>query len=363
MKIVLRMDARQFHSGLFKAARSLIPPGAKVVCAVSGGADSTAMLHGLCAVNGLRDRRWLLSVAHLDHRIRADSGDCAAFVCKMADDLGLECQVESVDVPAIVKTEGGSMEEAARRVRYDFLRRAAKQAEAGFVSVGHHSDDQAETVLHRIIRGTGLDGLGGMRVSRPLAEGCDIQLVRPMLRFRRDEVREYLSHRGLSFREDATNADAEAATRNRLRHELIPLLQREYNPQFAEAVVRLADQAADASHALKNIAAEILSDIRVESPAGEVRVRASSLARFPQALRAQVVRLALEEIGAGLGAVGQERTNAAAELACRDRQLRIVELPGGVYVERRGDFWSVRSNKHRPRSSSEYSPQVEPLHP
>jgi len=357
------MDVRSYHRRLFEETRRLIPSGAKVVCAVSGGADSTAMLHGLCAVNGLRDRRWLLSVAHLDHRIRKDSFECAAFVQKTAGELGLECRVEFIDVPAMIKAEGGSLEEMARSVRYEFLQRTAEDLGASVVAVAHHADDQAETVLHRAIRGTGLHGLAGMRPIRPIAQGSDISVVRPFLQFRRSTLREYLLHRGLPFREDPTNADSSAATRNRIRHEVLPLLESTLNPKVVDALVRLAGQAEDAARAIKIVAAQALQEIRVEQKTGKIRLKATALATLPVAIRTEVVRLALEEVGVGLGAIGQERIEAAAELACRDRQLRVVELPGGVRVERRGEFWTVRTNKPVKRSRSRSSSQAESLHP
>lgn len=337
------MDVRRIHRRLFEASRDLILAGAKVVCAVSGGADSIAMLHGLCAVNGLRDRRWLISVAHLDHHIRSDSARCAAFVRESAGNLGLECRLETADVPALKKAEGGSLEETARRVRYEFLRRAAEEAGAGIVAVAHHADDQAETVLHRIIRGTGLHGLGGMRQSRPIEEENAIALVRPLLGFRQAELREYLLARGLSFWEDATNADSAAATRNRIRHEILPLLEAKLNPQAVGALVRLANQANDAAQAIRWVAERALAEIRVETEGGEVRLSATSLSVFPAALRSQIVRLALEEIGAEFGELGQERIDAAADLAGRDRRRRKIDLPGGISVERRGDHWVARS--------------------
>lgn len=336
------MDVRQFHRRLFDASRELIPPGAKVVCAVSGGADSMAMLHGLCAVNGLRDRRWLLSVAHLNHQIRGDSHGCAKFVRKTAGGLGLECRVESADVPAIQKAERGSLEETARRARYEFLHRAAEDAGASIISVAHHADDQAETVLHRMVRGTGLHGLAGMRPSRSIVEGKPVALVRPLLVFRRAELREYLLFGGLPFREDSTNADPEVATRNRIRHEVMPLLENKLNPQVVEALLRLAGQAGDAAETLRWVAEQALAEIRVEARGDEVRMKASAIAAYPAALRSQIVRLALEEIGAEFAGLGQERIDAAVEVAGRDRRRRTIELPGGIRVERQGDQWVAR---------------------
>jgi tRNA(Ile)-lysidine synthase len=357
------MDPRQFHSKLFRAARHLIPPGAKVLCAVSGGADSMAMLDGLCAVNGLRNRRWLLSIAHLDHRIRTDSRECAEFVRNAAAEFGLECCVESIDVPAIVRKEGGSLEEIARRARYGFFHRTAGALGANIVAVAHHADDQAETVLHRAFRGTGLHGLSGMPIVRAIADGSHVHVVRPFLGFRRDELREYVSHRDLHFREDVTNADSSAATRNRIRHEILPMLESALNPKVVEALVRLAEQARKTFEAIEAAAALALNEIRIDGNDGEIRLKAGALANFPLAIRSEIVRLALKETGAPLGSIGQERIDAAAELACRGRHARVVELPGGIHVERRREFWTIRSHKPVRHSRAQGTRRIERLYP
>jgi tRNA(Ile)-lysidine synthase len=317
------------------------------------------MLSSLCAVNGLRDRRWLISVAHLDHKIRTDSSECAEFVGATSDALGLECRIETADVRAIRQAEGGSLEETARRVRYEFLARAAEKAGASVVAVAHHADDQAETVLHRVLRGTGVQGLAGMRRSRPIVEGSTTALARPLLGFRRSELRDYLQARGLTCREDVTNDDVAAATRNRIRHELLPQIEKTLNPQAVEALVRLADQADEAARAMVWMAGQALAESRVKERTGEIFLKASSLAAYPGAVRSHVVRLALAEIGAEFGELGQERMEAAVALADRNRQQRRIELPGGVVIERRGEYWIARNQK---TSGAEVSGHIEHRH-
>lgn len=357
------MDARLFHSRLFHSARSLISPGAKVLCAVSGGADSTALLHGLCAVNGLYDRRWLISIAHLDHQIRRDSAECAMFVQKLAGQLGLECRTESFNVPALIEAEGGSLEETARRVRYEFLRRTADDLGASVIAVAHHADDQAETVLHRVIRGTGLRGLAGMRASRPLVEGGNTSVVRPLLKFRRATLRNYLLQRALPFHEDPTNWDAAAATRNHLRQNVLPILEKTVNPKVVDALIRLAHNAAGAAEAIGIMATHAMEQCRPERKPGELWLTANALAALPAAVRSEVVRLVLNELGVKLGAIGQERIEAAADLACRDRRLRRIELPGNVLIERRGEYWIACANRPLKRSRTPKPSPIEPRHP
>jgi tRNA(Ile)-lysidine synthase len=200
------------------------------VVAVSGGADSVALLHALAP-----DRP---TVAHLNHRLRgADSDADAAFVATLYPSL--RHPIEAIDVAAVAA--GDNLEGTARRVRYDFLARVAREVGATWVATGHTLDDQAETVLHRLLRGTGLRGLRGIAAVRELVPG--ILLVRPMLRVSRADVIAHLTAGGHAWREDATNRDP-AFTRNRIRHELLPLL-RTFNPAVESVLGRLAVQAEE----------------------------------------------------------------------------------------------------------------------
>ncbi|MFQ5460233.1 MAG: tRNA lysidine(34) synthetase TilS, partial [Anaerolineae bacterium] len=202
------------------AAHDFFRPGDVVVVAVSGGADSVALLD-------LLDRHRLhvgydLVVAHLDHGLRETSVDDAAFVAEMASERGLTADLGAADVSALAAAGGWSPEDAGRRARYSFLAAAAERAGAGVVATAHHGDDQAETVLLNIIRGTGLDGLAGMEVCSPwpLTE-ADLgamprlldshavptgdlrpRLVRPLLALRRSQIAAYVAARGLAYRED-----------------------------------------------------------------------------------------------------------------------------------------------------------------
>ena len=201
--------------------------GGGVVVAVSGGGDSVGLLRLL---NELRDACFLrLSVAHLDHGTRGDAGRAdAAFVAELAGSLGL-----MFDPGHWSPSREGHFEADARAARYAWLVEVAKRRDAAFVAVGHTRDDQAETILHRILRGTGPKGLSGMPRKRALGDG--VSLIRPLLDVSRDEVaRFYLAAIGQPFREDATNADL-GRTRSRIRHDLLPKLAAEYNPKVAEA--------------------------------------------------------------------------------------------------------------------------------
>ncbi|RIK62974.1 MAG: tRNA lysidine(34) synthetase TilS [Planctomycetota bacterium] len=337
------MDERTFHHRLYESARRLIPPHAAVVCAVSGGADSVALLCGLEKVNEIHACRWRLSVGHVDHRLRPESGEDARFVEGLCASLGVSCSVKSADVRHAARERGESIETAARHCRHALLAECARAAGASVIAMAHHADDQAETILHRILRGTGLRGLSGMAAARPLPAARDLRLVRPLLVFSREALRAYLTARGIGWREDASNGQSDAATRNRIRHDLLPVARSEVNPRVTEALVQLGEQARQAGDALRRFAVESWAE--VAEPAGDeaasFRVRARALAMLPRAIQAECMLLALESLGAGMGEIGHERVEALVDLAGGDGTRRRIELPGGVFAERRGDVITI----------------------
>lgn len=330
------MDARLFHKRLGDAAEQLIPPRGGVVCAVSGGADSTALLEGMVRVNEIRRRRWQLAVAHLDHGLRAESAEEARFVEARATALGLSFHTRRIDAKAAARRRRVGVEEAAREERYAFLREVAESAGAGIVAVAHHADDQAETILHHIIRGTGLRGLAGMPASRPIARGSTVLLVRPLLEFTRKELVEYLAARRIPCREDASNADPDAARRNRIRVEVLPLLQRALNPAVVTALLRLSEQARRAADVLTGMAGETMRHLRVEETAGGMVLPAPELASAPAAIQGEVIHLVLERLGATGSELGFERLEAVRSLLSGTGRKRTIELAGGVTAMRRG---------------------------
>jgi tRNA(Ile)-lysidine synthase len=212
-----------------------------VVLAVSGGADSLCLADATLAVAPRLRLRPL--IAHLDHGLRGEAAAAdAAFVRAFAAQHRLPCIIERADVGALARERRQSIEVAARDARYQFLARVAEAHGARLVALAHHADDQAETVLLRLIRGTGLQGLRGMQTHDALPAAPHLTAVRPLLRISRAEIERYCQERRLQPRHDATN-DALDHTRNRVRHELLPILER-YNPNIRMALTRLADTVA-----------------------------------------------------------------------------------------------------------------------
>ena len=230
-------------------AGPLIQPGSAVVVGVSGGADSVALLAVLRDLSTDPSRGYRLIVAHFHHGLRSQANQEEQFVAELAGRWGLPCQTCRGDVRAEAQRRREGTEVTGRRLRYEFLREVAGRHGASYVAVGHHADDQVETVLFRLFRGCHLRGAAGMRASRPLGEG--VLLVRPLLGVRGAEVEGYCRRRGLEWCRDASNADP-AFRRNVIRHELLPLL-RGVSPQVDQAVLDLAAAAREAEDQLHHL--------------------------------------------------------------------------------------------------------------
>ena len=216
----------------FARRHGLFPPGTRVVAAVSGGSDSVALAHILRALERAGELR-LVSVAHLNHQLRETAGRDEQAAIEVAAALGVPAFVERADVKGRASRDRRSLEAAAHAERYEFYERARLHAHADSVALGHTMDDQAETVLLRLLRGAGVQGLAGMYPRRGT-------VVRPLLGCRRSDLRTYLRERRLTWVDDESNADV-AIPRNRVRVELVPLLQERFNPAIVDI---LADEAA-----------------------------------------------------------------------------------------------------------------------
>ncbi|MBC7106471.1 MAG: tRNA lysidine(34) synthetase TilS [Firmicutes bacterium] len=301
-------------------AYRMLEPGQLVLVAVSGGPDSVALLDILYT---LREELGIgLAVAHFDHGLRPDSAADAEFVRELGGRYGLTVHVERGEVALRRAAAGMSPEEAARVARYEFLRRLAHQTGAQRVALGHHGDDQAETVLMNFLRGTGVAGLKGIP---PVRDGL---YVRPLLGLRRWEIEAYCAARGLAVRHDPSNRDP-AFLRNRLRRELIPWLEERYNPGLVPALMRTAEVCRAEDEYLSERAAEAYRAVRCGPEGGAVVLDLAGLDGLPLALARRVIRLAWREAagpGRPLEFEGVERLLAAA----RARHPAAVTLPGGL---------------------------------
>ena len=273
---------------------ALLSPGDTVLVAVSGGPDSLSLLHRLWTER--EGRQISVEAAHLDHGLRgAESAAEAEWVLNWCAERGIVCHSGREDVAAFASAHKRGKQEAARMVRYAFLERTAVTVGADKIATGHTQDDQAETVLGNILRGTGTDGLCGIPERRGL-------IIRPFLGVSRTEIDAYCAAHGLSPRQDASNFSPDHYTRNRLRLELLPQLRREYNPRVEDALLRLSEIAARDSDYLAGQAQAALAGVTRESDVFRVQLDRAALAALHPALLRSALRLAISNLrGTGKG--------------------------------------------------------------
>ncbi|MFQ6047874.1 MAG: tRNA lysidine(34) synthetase TilS [Phycisphaerae bacterium] len=315
----------------------LLEPGEPVVVGVSGGPDSMALLHALVAINRMDDRGWQLHVGHLDHGLRgADAQADAQRVLAEAKRLALPATVERTDVRSEAARHGRSVEEQARHSRYGFLERLCLRTASRCVAVGHHADDNAETILYRIIRGTGTRGLAGIRPSRPLRIGSEVRLVRPLLALRRAEIEAFLRAGRIDYRTDPSNVAADYA-RNRVRCQLLPLIQRSFNQRVVEALLRLGEQARWIDSYLAETAQRTLEALIVSQDQEQLVLNVPGLLRKSRIIQAELIRQAILRFQLGEQALGFGHLLAVLRQCEQPASGKSVHLPGGLVASRHYD--------------------------
>ena len=316
-------------------AESLFARDDYVVLGVSGGADSMALLHLLAGLNQTLDWQLKLHVAHLNHQLRGTEAEKdAAFVQAAADSLSLPCAVDSRDIAQLSQDESIGIEEMARRERYAFFERVCLTTGAGVVAVGHHADDNAETILYRVLRGTGLRGLVGIPRNRPLSQGSDARVVRPLLRYTREELRNYLADAGVAFREDRTNESGDS-TRNRIRNVLLPQLESEVNPQVRDALIRLGEQAQWVDEYLGETVHRTFASLIISRTDQMLTLNADALSRKSRIVQTELIRLAYRSFGLGEQDLGFTHLARALDLIADPASGKQLQLPAGMNIEKR----------------------------
>lgn len=278
------MSATRFLAGLRQALERCELDGAQVLIGVSGGADSVALLRGLLQ---LRESFSLkLHAAHLNHQLRGTESDAdAAWVRALCQILAVPVKIGNA---GLLERPAAGVEEAARDARHRFLDESAADFDCPFIVTAHTADDQAETVLHHIFRGTGLAGLRGIPEIRATSTGRT--LVRPMLAIRREHVEAYLAELGQEFRTDSTNADT-ALTRNWLRHKLLPDLREQFGPRLDLSLSRLTEQAREIERTLEILATRLLEKALLDAQPLTVRLNSRLFADEPVHLVREVFRV------------------------------------------------------------------------
>jgi len=315
-----------------------LPTNKPVVMGVSGGPDSLCLLHLARQIPGLN-----IIVAHFNHQLRPKANLEAEFVHDVAEQMKLPFVTESADVRGFAEEHKLSLEEGARTLRYRFLFAQARSHGAGVVAVGHTADDQVETILMHFLRGAGLAGLKGMAGRTFLPEfDREIPLVRPILHLWRHETETYCREKNLQPVNDPSNTD-ETYFRNRLRHSLIPELEK-YNPRFKDTLMRMAEALAGDHEALTDAVDSVWANVVLEANADYVAFRSNAMEEIPPGLRRNVFRRAMEDLRPNIRNLDFNALERASNfIDARRRALTPVLVPnqvdmtGGLYLYREGD--------------------------
>jgi len=305
---------------------SMLQKHDKLLVGVSGGPDSVTLLNVLCELK--KEYSLNIVIAHLDHKFRGEESAADRRFCEdLAGKYNLDIAWEEVDVPKIAKETGSSPEEAARAERYNFFKRVAKERSANIIAVGHTMDDQAETVLMRVLRGAGMKGLGGIS---PVKDIQGYKIIRPLIEASRKEVENFVAENNLEFRKDSSN-EKNIFTRNKIRLELIPLLERDFNPNIKEVLANMAEnlQAEEeffAKYGKRKFKG--MSKIRQ----GEIFIDLKKFKRQPDAVQKRILRAALEELKGDLRRVTYQHWKEIEELINNRPVNSIVDLPAGITI-------------------------------
>jgi tRNA(Ile)-lysidine synthase len=324
----------KFARALLREWRNLKLPlsDSIAIVAVSGGADSVALFLALDELTRTKKLSIQIAVAHLDHRLRKESGADARWVKDLATRLGHEVSIKRLPVNSLAP-RGENLEQAARLARYKWFAQLAQKRGADLVLTAHTMDDQAETVLLNLLRGCGADGLGGMEPVRALDRPGKSILARPLLGWAgRRDTETYCRSRDIDFRQDEMNED-ESFARVRVRRQLLPMMKT-YNPRIIEGLVRTADLLTDDCRALDGAARRLL-ELSTDKTAKRHQLRTDLLADAPAALRRRALRLWLEQRRGDLRRLDMVHIRAVENLVTENRGGRTIELPGGSTVSRK----------------------------
>jgi len=326
-------------------AHNLIQENDHIVVGVSGGADSVTLLFIL---NELKPKLNLsLSVGHLNHKLRGAESDAdEVFVKNLSNHFKLPFYSDRKDVREIQEREGGTLEEAARRTRYAFFKQAALALGANKIALAHHRDDQAETILFNMIRGSSFHGLRGIPAIRPLEPESDIKIIRPLLDTTKDELENYLESKKICWRTDQTNFEYHA-DRNFIRHKVLPVLE-EINPSFREHLADLGRQAGAVEEILLEPVQRILPACKRRQD--EIRIEQWRIRSLPEIIAGEVIRAMLISIGAGMGRLGSRHFRDIIHVSTS------LELPDG-WQARIEHGWLVLG----PKKTIERNNEIQPL--
>ena len=319
------------QSFIDKFSPDLLASDASIVLAVSGGPDSMAMLDILSYLK--KPYPFNLIVAHLNHCLRGDESDQdELFILNQCQNRQINCITKRTDIKKLAQQTSQSIETAARNARYEFLSEICRDHNCKYLATAHHADDNAETILHRIIRGTGINGLAGIQPKRFTDSSKDITIIRPLLHVSRCQIEQYLAENNIPYRNDSSN-NSNNHTRNSLRNKLIPEIENSFNPNFKQALNNLGTIAAHASQLLNDIAREDIKAANAIITNGLFKIKLEHFTNFGQNKACNILRYAIEQIGMPMSNLGIDQiTNIYSE--CLNHNSRIIaHLPANWTAE------------------------------
>ena len=314
---------RQMHR--FISQHKMIENGEMVLVAVSGGADSLALLYGLHALRAQLSCK--LHAVHLNHCLRPDADADTEFVQQHAARLELPCTIQRAEVPRLVKEWKLSVEAAGRRARYQFYESVTTEIDATKVALGHHQDDIAETVLMNLIRGSGATGLKGIAPVR------DAKFIRPLAGFTRQQIEAFLTSIDVAPRHDTTNTNTRYL-RNRIRHELIPRLESDYNPNIKTGLSRTADVLRAESEYLDTAAQKALETCRIQNQEKNVVLDRVEFRKYHVALQRRMLRQSVSEISGDMSDLYFAHCEKMLNLIETEASNALLALPNGLQFRR-----------------------------
>ncbi|MEZ6057226.1 MAG: tRNA lysidine(34) synthetase TilS [Planctomycetaceae bacterium] len=301
-----------------------------LIVGVSGGADSVALLSGLAELRSEFEIRPI--IGHLNHQLRPSADKESMWVCQLGKQLDLPVITEAIDIYRRAEQSQRGLEETARNVRRDFLTRIARDRQARIVTVAHTADDQVETILHHLLRGTGLAGLAGMSATQPLGDECT--LWRPLLSITRQQVEAYLRNLDLPWLTDESNLDPRF-TRNRIRHQLLPHLREQFNPQVDQALLRIAEISNETQQFVSTLAIRMLDELQMSSTENSVQFhREKLIGTSPLVIREMCVEIWRRQHWPRQS-MSQKHWQWLADLVIHTSPHSSLSLPHGLQATRR----------------------------
>jgi len=318
---------------------NMLPQGSKVVVGISGGPDSTVLLHLLYSLK----EKYKIEIwaAYLDHCIREDRTEEKEWVKQLVRELQVPLISDSIDVPLLAKEKGLSLEFAARQARYNFLEHVANKVGAARIAVGHTASDQAETVLMRLIRGSGIDGLAGI----PFVRG---RIIRPLLKIFRWEIEEYCKRYSLTPAEDPSNKNL-SILRNSVRFKLIPFLSEHYNPRIVETLSNTADILQADKDFLEKATLKAQRKVVEKKTDRFAVINVKKLSNLHLSLQRRVIRHLIEELRGGLESIEYTHIHQILDLK-KNRGTKVLDLPGNLRIRCEYDKLVIEKGEETPPS-------------